>query len=54
MIKNLNETLSLITLIIFVLASLKIGLGFLFSSHLSGTVKGNIELLKDYVNNIEE
>lgn len=54
MIKNLNETLSLLALAISCAISLKIGLGLLFSSHLSGTVKGNIELFKDYVNNEEE
>lgn len=54
MIKNLNETLSLLVLTIIVLASLKIGLGLIFSSHLTGSVKGNYALFKDYTNNEEE
>lgn len=54
MIKNLNETLSLLTLTILVAVSLKIGLGLLFSSHLSGTARGNLDMFKDYINNEEE
>ncbi len=55
MIKNLNETLSLLSLTIITLISLKVGFGVIFSSHLTGsTVKGNHELLKKYSENIEE
>lgn len=54
MIKNLNETLSLLVLTVLVLFSLKVGLGLIFSSHLQGTIKGNFNLFKDYINNEEE
>lgn len=54
MVKNLNETLSLIVLTLIVLVSFKMGFGIIFSSHLSGSIKGNRALLKDYVNNEEE
>lgn len=54
MIKNLNETLSLLTLALIAFFSIKIGLGFIFSNHLTGTAKGNFELLKAYKDNEEE
>lgn len=54
MVKNLNETLSLLVLTVLVAASLKVGLGLIFSSHLTGSVKGNYALFKDYINNEEE
>ena len=54
MINNLNETLSLLVLIIVCLFMLKVGLGMIFSSHLTGTARGNFELLKKYSENDEE
>lgn len=54
MIKNLNETLSLLSLSILAIVSLKIGLGLIFSSHLDGSAKGNLKLLKEYRDNTEE
>ena len=54
MIKNLNETLSLITLTVLVFVSVKIGLGLIFSSHLNGSARGNFTLLKEYSENTEE
>lgn len=55
MIKNLNETLSILSLVIITIISLRIGFGVIFSSHLNGgTIKGNHELLKKYSENTEE
>lgn len=54
MIKNLNETLSLLVLIVMCLFMLKVGLGMIFSSHLTGTARGNFELFKRYSENDEE
>ncbi|MDO4500601.1 MAG: hypothetical protein Q4B60_04930 [Erysipelotrichaceae bacterium] len=54
MLKNLNETLSLISLLILCVLSLKAGLGWVFSSHRTDTLKGNWLLLKDYCQNTEE
>lgn len=55
MIRNLNETLSILTLVVITLISLRIGFGVIFSSHLyGGTIKGNHELLKKYSENTEE
>lgn len=55
MIKNINETLSLLSLLIITLITLRVGFGAIFSSHLTGsTIKGNHELLKKYSENTEE
>ena len=54
MIKNLNYTLSLISLVVILFLSIKFGLGLIFSSHRTDTIKGNLALLKDYHNNEEE
>lgn len=54
MIKNLNETLSLLFLIIVFLFVFKNGLGMIFSSHLTGSAKKNLELIKKYSENQEE
>lgn len=54
MIKNLNETLSLFTLIVVAILSVKYGLGLIFSAHLTGNRKDNFRLLKEYRDNIEE
>lgn len=54
MIKNLNETLSLLTLIILVISALKIGIGWMFSFDQSDTFKSNLVLFKNYEENEDE
>jgi len=54
MIKNLNLTISFITLIVIVIFSIKLGVGTIFSSHREETNKGNWDLFKKYSQNIED
>lgn len=54
MIKNLNETLSLLSLVVLAAISIKVGLGLIFSAHLTGSAKENLKLLKEYSENTEE
>lgn len=54
MIKNLNETLSLLSLIILVIFALKVGIGWMFSFDQSDTFKSNLVLFKNYKENDEE
>ena len=54
MIKNLNETISLLALIFLVISSLKIGIGWMFSFDQSDTFKSNLVLFKNYKENEEE
>ena len=54
MIKNFNETISLISILILVVFTIKFGIGLIFSSQRTDTVKGNWSLLKNYSQNEEE
>ena len=54
MIKNLNDTLSLLSLLIITFFAFKIGIGWMFSLHRSDTLKGNLVLFKNYTENEEE
>lgn len=52
--KNLNDIVSLLTLIIILIFTLKFGLGLIFSSHHNDTFKGNLILFNNYRDNEEE
>lgn len=54
MIKSFNETLSLITIIILVFLTVKFGLGLIFSSHRTDTVKDIWFYFKNYSQNEEK
>ena len=54
MIKNLNETLSLISLIALTFMAFKVGIGWMFSMHRNDTFRGNLVLRKNYSENEEE
>lgn len=54
MIKNLNTTLTIISFIVLIVFSIKVGFGFLLSSHHSSSLKDNWNFFKDYVNNQED
>lgn len=54
MIKNLNESLSLLAMIIILFLTLKAGIGWMFSFHRNDTLRGNLVLFKNYSENEEE
>ncbi|MBR0461401.1 MAG: hypothetical protein IJJ00_01640 [Erysipelotrichaceae bacterium] len=54
MIKNLTETMSLLALTIICFFTLKVAVGWMFSLHRSGTLRGNFALFRNYSENEEE
>lgn len=52
--KNINETLSLFTLILVLFITIKQAMGIMFSHRHTATIKGNLQLFKEYINNTEE
>lgn len=54
MIKNFNETISLISLTILVFLTIKFGFGLIFSSNQTGNARDNYDLLNKYSENEEE
>ena len=54
MIKSLSDTLSLLALVSICVFTLKVGIGWMFSMHRSGTYRGNIALFRNYPENEEE
>ncbi len=54
MIKNFSDTISLLSLFVILILTLKIGIGWMFSLHRNDTLRGNIKLFKNYTENEEE
>ena len=54
MIKNFNDTTTLIMMIIILAITIKVGFGLMFSSHHNDTIKGNFKYFIDYTENEEE
>lgn len=54
MIKNFNDTLSLVSMLLICFLVVKASLGITFSKHRTDTYKGNWKYLREYKENIEE
>ena len=54
MIKSINDTMSLLALTLICFFTMRVGIGWMFSLHRTGTVRGNFALFKKYTENEEE